>query len=335
MRGQRTYAHGGCRRSAWWLRRRALSNLLRMGHCAPSVTRTVLEASGAETAKLVKLAAGLPGGVGNTGEECGGITGPLLCLGLLHARDPLVDGLPPILYMGHDLMRQFATCHGTLRCNEIRRPTGVPLRCIGVVVRSPVRWQATTRDDWADAITGERRDAFRLLHAHLTDVQLHCARTVLEDLRDCVPVDHEILDASAGFVGGTVFCGLTCSALSAGIMAMGAARGEIENSLLRVARMIALMAVGGDAFADRVNAFNRLMNGGNRLASWFTERFGSTSCATLTGCDFATLAGVRRYIGEAMVGRCRGMAASVAAEVRRVLREDQPAGAAASEGHAP
>src|SRR5512142_2751755 len=155
------------RRAEWWLRRRSLGNLLRMGHCAPSVMRTVLEASESASPALVKLAAGLPGGIGNTGEECGGITAPLMCLGLRHARDPLHDGLPPLVYMSHDLLRRFGACHGTLRCAGIRRPTGLPLRCIGVVMRSPGRWQAAERGDCGGAIAGERREAFRRLHGHL------------------------------------------------------------------------------------------------------------------------------------------------------------------------
>jgi hypothetical protein len=52
------------------LRRRSLWNLLRMGPCAPTVMQTLLDASDTEAEWLVKLTAGLPGGVGNTGAEC-------------------------------------------------------------------------------------------------------------------------------------------------------------------------------------------------------------------------------------------------------------------------
>jgi hypothetical protein len=48
-------------------------------------------------------------------------------------------------------------------------------------------------------------------------------------------------------MGGTLFAGMTCSALTAGVMALGLAVGEIENSHTRVARMIATMAVRGAA----------------------------------------------------------------------------------------
>ena len=59
-----------------------------MGHCAPTVTQTLLDASDAEAPWLVKLTAGLPGGIGNTGGECGGVTAPLILFGLRHAHDP-------------------------------------------------------------------------------------------------------------------------------------------------------------------------------------------------------------------------------------------------------
>lgn len=53
------------------------------------------------------------------------------------------------------------------------------------------------------------------------------------------------------------------------------------------------MAVGGDAFADELNAFDPVMNLGHKLANWFRGEFGSTQCRALTGCDFASTAGVR------------------------------------------
>jgi hypothetical protein len=40
-----------------------------MGHCAPTVMQTVLDASASEVTWPVRLTAGLPGGIGNTGGE--------------------------------------------------------------------------------------------------------------------------------------------------------------------------------------------------------------------------------------------------------------------------
>jgi len=53
------------RRQAY--RAHGLDNLLRMGHCAPAVMQTVLEINRSKREDLVKLMAGMPGGIGNTG----------------------------------------------------------------------------------------------------------------------------------------------------------------------------------------------------------------------------------------------------------------------------
>ncbi len=50
-------------------RSRSLANLLKMGHCAPTVMKTVLDSAGQEQEWLVKLTAGMPGGIGNTGHD--------------------------------------------------------------------------------------------------------------------------------------------------------------------------------------------------------------------------------------------------------------------------
>ena len=70
---------------------------------------------------------------------------------------------------------------------------------------------------------------------------------------------------------------MTCSALTAGVMALGLALGEIENSHVRVARMLATMAMGGDGMVDGVNKFNRVMNLGHELSEWFEGEFGRPS----------------------------------------------------------
>jgi hypothetical protein len=166
-----------------------------------------------------------------------------------------------------------------------------------------------------NAIPGEERQSYRQLHQHLQEDRFHCAHAVLSKLRGTVPVGPEILDATSLFVGGTVFMGMTCSALTAGVIALGTAIGRIENSRLRVLRMIATMAVGGDASRDELNAFNHSMNQGHRLCQWFTREFGSTQCRAITDCDFSTVAGVERYVGSNTVARCRAIAYRVSARV--------------------
>jgi hypothetical protein len=303
------------------LRRRSLANLACMGHCAPTIMQTLLEASQMDAPWLVKACGGLPGGIGNVGEECGGVTAPLMLLGLQHAHDPLDGGVPVVVYLGHDLLRRFTESHGTTRCCEIRGTDRLPLRCVDVVRHAPENYIQTLDARATDAISEEARQAFSRLYAHFAEHRFHCAHAVLEQLPSTDGVDEELLDAVSGLIGGTVFTGRTCSALTAGIVALGAATGTIERSRIRVLRMIGLMAIGGDAFADKYNAFNKTMNCGHRLARWFTTEFGSTQCRAITQCEFSTAAGVSRYIEGGTIQRCRTIAQRVALTVDRLIKQ--------------
>jgi hypothetical protein len=297
------------------LRRRSVGNLLRMGHCAPTVMKTLLDASGSAARWPVMLTAGLPGGIGNTGGECGGLTAPLVLLGLEHGRRETDDGLPVVVDAGHDLLARFADRQGTTQCREIRGASRVPVRCIGVVREAPVTCAACLNEPVAGAVTPEAREAYRRLYEHWKQRGFHCADAVLDECGTSPAPDEERRDAVTAFMGGTLLTGMTCSALTAGVMALGLSLGEIENSHARVARMIATMAVGGDAMVDGLNAFNRVMNLGHELSEWFDGEFGSTQCRVLTRCDFAATADVIDYIGRDGTDGCARLARRVADRV--------------------
>jgi C_GCAxxG_C_C family probable redox protein len=290
-----------------------------MGHCAPTVMQTLLDASGTDATWLVKLAAGLPGGIGNTGGECGGVTAPLILLGLRYGLEPDEHGLPLVVAKGRDLLRRFGSLHGATSCREIRGDARVPLRCIGVVREAPVLCAQSHCSECAGALTAGQRRSHGRLYADWVAKDFHCARSMFRHLESTVAVDDQVLAAASAFMGGTVFTGLTCSALTAGVMALGLAIGEIENSRLRVLRMIATMAVGGDAFADKLNAFNRTMNLGHRLSLWFAAEFGSTQCRDIRRCDFASLDDVSRYVDDGGTARCRALTERVARRVQAMV----------------
>lgn len=307
-------------------RRQAMGNLLRMGHCAPTVARTLLDLEGGDGDWLVRLSAGLPGGVGNTGAECGGVTAPLLVLGLRQA-GATDRGLPVVVDRGYAYCERFAACNRSLACRAIRGDDRLMRGCVRAVSRAPEALAEADAARAPAAIPEDRREAYRLLWSHLAERGFHCAGDVL---RRCAPDAPRALDAATGFVGGTLFMGLTCSALAAGVMAIGLRSAEIEGSRLKVLRMIATMLAGGDAMAERLNAFNRTVNRGNALARWFTAEHGSTECRAVTGCSFSSRADVERYIREGQVTRCKGIAAAVAGRVERILEAD--ARPAASDG---
>jgi len=71
--------------------------------------------------------------------------------------------------------------------------------------------------------------------------------------------------------------GKTCSAFTAGVMAVGPKTGEIENSIPRVVWMLAIMTFGGNAFDEKINKLNRSMNRGYKLSRWFAKNSAAPS----------------------------------------------------------
>jgi hypothetical protein len=279
---------------------------------------TILKSGRREDFGLVKLAAGLPGGIGNTGFECGGITSPLILLGLGAGSEFSRDGLPLVLARSQAHMRRFAGRHGTLFCGEIRGENERLVPCIKAILDSPGIYAAAAADAGLEDEPEEQREARELLASGLADRGFHCARAVLDRLPAFESSYPELRGAMTAFLGGTACAGLTCGALTAGIMIVGRQLSEIEDSFFRVLRMIVLMKTGGDAFADRINAFNVIMNLGNRIAGWFAGEFGSTQCRAITGADFSTRAGVRRFLDGGIAG-CERIAEKVAAKVGEIL----------------
>jgi hypothetical protein len=281
--------------------------------------QTILDVSATEKEWLVRLSAGMPGGIGNTGFECGSVTSPLVLLGIHCGLRELDRGLPVIFDKGHALCNRFVRCHNTLQCRGIRGKDRFPRHCIGPVLRSPELFLDALDGDWRNAIPAVGRASYASLYSHMLESDPHCAQAVFLRL-GYDPTEHrEVFDATSAFTGGTLFMGRTCSALAAGVMAIGLKDGEIEDSRLRVIQLLAIMTAGGDAFDERINKFNRSMNRGYRLSKWFVKEFGSTQCQAITQCDLSDSTGVSRYIEGDCAATCRVIAAKVSERIQRML----------------
>lgn len=303
----------------WSYRGRGLTNIMRMGHCAPAVMQTILEVSQTKKDWLVRLSAGMPGGIGNTGFECGGVTSPLVLLGIHHRLRQVDHDLPVIFEKGHALCHNFLACHRSLRCREIRGKDRFPRHCLGPVMRSPELFLAALDGNQGEAIPAARRAGYSRLYSHLVENNFHCAQAVLLHFGYTPTKNRELFDAVSAFMCGTLFMGKTCSAFTAGVMVIGLRAGEIEDSYLRVIRLLAIMTAGGNAFDERINKFNRSMNRGYRMSKWFMKEFGSTQCQAITQCDFSDTAGVSNYIEGDLITKCRVIAGKVAEKVQAIL----------------
>jgi C_GCAxxG_C_C family probable redox protein len=140
-------------------RARGLDNLLRMGHCAPAVMQTMHDINHCEQEGLVKLMAGMPGGIGNTGFECGGITSPLVILGLRLGLRELHAGLPLIFDQGHAYFQSFSNENAATFCKAIQNPR-FPVRCIHAVRHAPELLAETLENEDRSVIPVEQREAY-------------------------------------------------------------------------------------------------------------------------------------------------------------------------------
>ena len=303
---------------------RTFANLFTMGHCAPTVIRTLGETYAPGEDWLVTLSAGMPGGIGNTGHECGAVTSSLVLLGLRCGLRDLDDGLPIVFDCSHALCRRFLDRHKTLQCEEIRGDDRFP----GIASRHrscarPIRGRRGSRCARFHSRRCKKRLRARVLPHGAERFPLRPGRLSASPRRDSATQD--LMDATSAFIGGTAFMGQTCSAFTAGVMALGLSRGEVENSVPRVVRMLAMMTFGGNALAADVNKFNPSLMRGYRLSRWFVHEFGSTQCRAITHSDFATASGVEDYIGNTRIASCATIADKVAAKVERMLSAEAAA----------
>ncbi len=302
-------------------RQKSFANLLRMGHCAPTVMQSLVDISAPDKQWLVRFSAGMPGGIGNTGFECGGSTSSLVMLGVRHGLREEDRGLPVIFDKGHALCRRFRECHKTMFCKQIRGNERFPSHCIRTILLSPELFPEAEANNSPDTIPEGIRKCYRRIYSRMAEADFHCARAVFGQLQFAEPEYQELMDAASAFMGGTLFMGSTCSAFTAGVMALGLMDGEIENSFLRVLRMLMIYTAGGNWSEDRLNKFNTSMNRGYRLSEWFVKEFGSTQCRAITQCDFSSPSGVGQYVESDCLARCRTITARVAERVEEMRAE--------------
>ena len=318
-----------------------LLNALKMGHCAPSVMRTLQDLQGIESERVLKATAGLPGGIGWLGAECGCVTSAVMMMGLTYGEDILIDGNgqnPGIIPMGQNYLNRFRPSYGGLKCSEIARidykdkkdvkkhTLGASSRCFKAICGSPVLLMDTMEKypmGILSSVDSEQIGAYdKLLELYRTQ-KFHCSQSVLHELDEFTEGDENILRASWGFLGGTLLQGMTCGALTGGVLAIGLKFGDIEDSYRRVIRWTLQALIDGDIKREDLNKFNRAINISWSLTRWFEWEFGSTRCRDLTRTDFNAPEGVDTYISQNKLEHCRDIADKTAKKVREIILRHQ------------
>ncbi len=307
-----------------WPQVKAVRNALRTGHCAPTVMRTLAELHGTNPEPMLRLVSAMGGGVGMLRNECGAASSPILFLGLLYGDETGPDGIPKVITLGRTFFQQFESLHGGIRCREVAATFQNVFACLQAMRRAPKLVINCIQGDATRAMAGSTATelpGYAELLKEFDRQKFHCALNVLNGLSDTVEITEQHLRAAKGLVGGTVMQGMTCSALTAGVLAIGLQYGRIESSYLRVPKLLFKIAAGHEFMDERYNAFNKSMNIGSSLGMWFKEQFGSTECKDILGKDLSTHDGAGRYIAENDMDRCRAICEGVISRVREMVQQ--------------
>lgn len=316
-----------------------LLNALKMGHCAPTVMRTLQELQGVEDERILRCTAGLPGGIGWMRSECGCVTSPIMILGLRYGEEVFSDGngeIPKIIPIGQRYLNRFKALYGGIDCKEIAKldyndkeavktyTLGAFLPCFRAICGGPGLLMDLIKEDLKATppdMDSEPVKAYSKLLKSFREKEFHCSQSVLNELDDLIDVDEKLLRASWGFLGGTLLQGMTCGALTAGVLSIGLKFGDIEDSYGRVLMWMLQLFIDGDIKREDLNKFNVAINISQELATWFEGEFGNTKCYDLTKIDFNTRKGVDRYLSENKLDYCRGVVEKTANKVREIIKE--------------
>jgi len=295
---------------------RAINNVRRMGHCAPSVMQTLLDSNNVQDDNMVLYAGAMSGGIAGSTMECGALTAPLMFIGFRNKNLTDISGKLDVITKAQSYINEFTAFNGSIICGRIRQ--GGFSACMKTIRNFDKPYSKAVRSP--APLTDEAKESYSLLLKTFDDNKFHCAYNVLNDLDRKFLITKELLDASWVFIGGIAFLNLTCGALTAGVLALSSATAKIENSYSRVARMNRLLRnKNNEAMNEEINNFNRAINYSEELGTWFRSEFGSTACHEIWRFNFSVKKDVENYKSGRCVLQCAYIAKKVAQKVNMMI----------------
>jgi len=296
---------------------RSLNNILRMGHCAPSVMQTLLELNDIDNDDLVLFSGAMAGGIAGSDMECGCMTSPLMFMSYRSNNLNSKEEKLKLIDLSQKYVREFIAFNRSCICDTIRSKG----------ISSCIKTACNFHSPYSRAMSGffslsdESKESYSRLFSEFRDNEFHCAQSVLHILGEVIPVTKEQLNASWVFLGGIAMLNRTCGALTGGVLALSAATARMEDRYGKVAKMNRLLVHGrtNEAMAEEINNFNRSILLSDELGSWFRKEFGSTNCFGIWGYNFSKVKDAENYISGRCIKQCKLIAEKVAGQVRTML----------------
>jgi C_GCAxxG_C_C family probable redox protein len=295
---------------------RSFINYHRMGHCAPSVMQTLLEINKIKNPELVKFSAALAGGIAGPQMECGALTAPLMFMGYQKGFPADIYEKLMIIRQARTYFNEFKLYNGSTICKNIRNSSEDG--CWKAV--SGFNKSFMNSLEHPVTLSYETEGSCKLLLRAFDECGFHCSHSVLDRLKSHISLNKELYSVSWPFIGGIALLNRTCGSLAAGVMALSSSLAKIENSFLRVARMNKMLQKDdAHAMNNETNEFNRAINSGTELGSWFRKEFGSTSCFDICGYNFSLKKDVDNYLSGNSMDRCSYITEKVANKVLSMI----------------
>jgi len=216
---------------------RTIDNVRRMGHCAPSVIKTLLDINDIHNTNLVLYAGAMAGGIAGSEMECGALTAPLMFIGFRNNNLTTISEKIDVITKAQSYVNEFTSFNGTTICDTIRQG-GMPA-CMKTIRNFNKPFSKAVKNPALPS--DEVKESYALLMNNFADNKFHCAHNVLKNLYGNFTITQEIIDASWVFIGGISLLNRTCDALTAGVLALSSVTAKIENSYSRVSRMNRLL----------------------------------------------------------------------------------------------
>lgn len=295
---------------------KSVNNMLSMGHCAPSVMKTILSINGLRNDNMVLYAGAMAGGIAGPEMECGALTAPLMFLGFKNNNLNSISAKLDLIKKAQSYLNEFTVFNGTPICSKIRSEGMDACRRTVYNFNKPFKKAISNPAE----IEEEAAGSYSFLLNAFDEHKFHCADAVYYKLENDFNITDELISSSWLFIGGIALLNRTCGALAAGVLALSSKAAKMENSYSRVARMNRLLRDGNNtAMNEDINNFNRSISLGEELGRWFRGEFGSNSCSDIWHYDFSRIKDTQNFISGQCIKQCDSIAKKVAEKVNNMI----------------
>jgi len=281
--------------------------------------------------QILKAYTGLDGGVVASGSTCGVVSGGAMGLAISHYDELMINGLPAqvaILSLIGGYAKWFEDSYGSTLCRD---RSGVDFYKATGQIRYLIPGDKATKCMWH--IKGAIRHLYSYHKKELPavnmnsseneDAPIHCAKKVLEGIREQTGIGNDNLEQlSFIFDGGIGLQGGVCGALAGAIMGINLLLGlNIRDTSYY--QSVKAFAVGHINLLRNKPGLNpEPFNVGKQIVKQFKKEAGGMECKVITEKELSEWSEYQSYVESSK--KCEGLIAFAANEASKAIKMYKP-----------